>query len=110
MIEAIIGVIGLVIFVTCVYQAVTIAEIRRRINEKIEESVPDVALSPYEIERLERELEFDARIEEIKNELALRQQERQSTNIADELHPMVKNLPHNTITDNQQAPDIEYAD
>lgn len=67
-------------------------------------------LTSYELERLEREQEFDERINRLKDELAQKQEhmERFGTT-ADELHPLVKNLPHNNIPSNTD-PDIEYAD
>jgi hypothetical protein len=59
-------------------------------------------LSTYELERLKREETFDKRINELKEQVATK---------ADELHPSVKNLPHNSIdVRNTRPPEIEYAD
>lgn len=69
-------------------------------------------LTTYELERLEREDTFDKRISQIKEELASQQQIIKSSGIsADELHPLVKNLPHNIIAEKHgEIPDVEYAD
>lgn len=90
-----------------------IAELRRINVKEYHESLSDVItpLSAYEAERLEREEEFDLRILHIKEELAKQQTAiRHATQNAEELHPLVKNLPHNSIRDTQREPIIEYAE
>lgn len=65
-------------------------------------------LTTYELERLEREEEFDDRISRLKDELASQQRIIHNSTIAEELHPLVKNLPHNAIkTNNDNLPDVE---
>lgn len=62
-------------------------------------------------EQIARNQAFQERIERIKNELARGEQGNRSGYSADELHPNVKNLPHNTIEQsNSRIPDVEYAD
>lgn len=67
--------------------------------------------SSYDAERELADELFDTRIKNMKEELALMQDEvsREYTTVADELHPNVRNLPHNKIP-NDKAPDVEYAD
>lgn len=66
-------------------------------------------LTSYELERLEREEQFDSRINKLKEELAQQQAFIERTGVmADELHPLVKNLPHTNI--GEKEPDMEYAD
>ena len=66
-------------------------------------------LTPGEIARMERELEFDTRIAQIKEELALRNDPytRRGTE-AVVLHPNVHNLPHTAIPEfSDELPDVE---
>lgn len=66
-------------------------------------------LTPGEIARMERELEFDTRIAQIKEELALRNEPytRRGTE-AVVLHPNVHNLPHTAIPEfSDELPDVE---
>lgn len=64
----------------------------------------------YDAERQLADEIFDKRINDMKEELALQQEAfMQEHTIADELHPNVKNLPHNKIP-NDKVPDVEYAD
>lgn len=66
-------------------------------------------LTPGEIARIERELEFDTRIAQIKEELALRNEPytRRGTE-AVVLHPNVHNLPHTAIPEfSDELPDVE---
>lgn len=63
-----------------------------------------------EIEK--RNKEFNERIEKIKNELALETSKKtteQRGEPALELHPLVHNLPHDSVSTEQREPDIEYA-
>lgn len=73
---------------------------------------PDVLdeVAVYEEEQLEKKIAFDKRINEIKDELAREQVAKRTGQTADELHPEVKNLPHNSIIDYQRLPDVEYAE
>ena len=68
-------------------------------------------LSTYELERLEREEEFDERINRLKEELSNQQKIIRKGVSADELHPLVHNLPHDAIqTKYDVLPDVEVAD
>lgn len=65
----------------------------------------------YEIERMEREFEFDNRIEMLKNELAEQHVVAREGTIADELHPLVHNLPHDSLgVKNDTVPEVEVAE
>lgn len=64
-------------------------------------------LTTYELERLEREEEFDSRINKMKEELALQQQILRHGTVADELHPLVRNLPHDVIKYISSEDDVE---
>lgn len=66
-------------------------------------------LTASEIARMEREKEFDQRIAQIKEELALRNEPitRRGTE-APILHPHVHNLPHTAIPEfSDELPDVE---
>lgn len=68
------------------------------------------SLTESELQRIEREAEFDLRISRIKDELAgrLPEVERKGTE-AFTLHPNVYNLPHNIIADDfDSLPDVEF--
>ena len=68
-------------------------------------------LTSYELERLEREEEFDARINRLKDELAQQQFVIRKGVTAEELHPSVHNLPHDTVqTKHDIYSDVEVAD
>jgi len=68
-------------------------------------------LSSYELERLEREDNFDQRIARLKDELADTKNVLRHGINAEETHPLVKNLPHNIISDKHgELPDVEYID
>lgn len=71
-------------------------------------SEAELALSEY-VE--ERNRAFDERISRLKDELAGTQTPSQQHTVADELHPLVKNLPHDSVqTYETNPPDVEYAD
>lgn len=58
-----------------------------------------------------QDAEFDSRISRIKDELAKQDTTIRTGHSADELHPSVHNLPHNSITQESSGiPDEEYAD
>lgn len=68
-------------------------------------------LTSYELERLEREEQFDNRINRLKDELAQQQHIIRTGIIADELHPSVHNLPHDSVqTKYDVYPDMEVAE
>lgn len=71
-------------------------------------------LTEYEKEELRKQQEFDKRINALKDELALTNtidQEERHGEPAQELHPLVKNLPHNSIRIREMMPpDVEYAE
>lgn len=68
-------------------------------------------LTSYELERLEREEEFDSRISRLKDELSVQQRVLYRGIPAEELHPLVHNLPHDTVqTKYDVLPDVEVAD
>lgn len=76
----------------------------------VPEEVADEQNSTDE-EIIQRRVEFSERIARIKDELAKQQTPRHTGSIAQELHPGVTNLPHNTIAEeHSRIPDIEYAD
>lgn len=76
-----------------------------------DESFDERQLTTYELERLEREENFDKRINQMKEELANQQTILRHGISADELHPLVHNLPHNAIqTKTDLLPDVEYAE
>lgn len=79
------------------------------VEEVREEEDEDLFDAMVQEQKAQREREFAERIERIKAELAASQEQATSNNVAQELHPGVKNLPHNTIS-NDNIPDIEYAD
>lgn len=76
--------------------------------------LPDMDETPatqeYEEERREYFKQFDARIERLKNEVAEEQQlYSRRGSVADELHPLVKNIPHDSVRAVNSLPDEEYA-
>ena len=88
-----------------------IADVRAELLSELGEATLKPHLSSYELERLEREQSFDRRIAELKEELANQQSVIRSGISAEELHPLVKNLPHNIIAEkHSDIPDVEYAD
>lgn len=63
-------------------------------------SYPDVnkeELTSYELERLNREDEFDKRIASLKDEVSKQSEVIRRGVAAEELHPLVHNLPHNAV-------------
>ena len=88
-----------------------IADVRAELLSELGEATLKPHLSSYELERLEREQNFDRRIAELKEELAKQQSVIRSGISAEELHPLVKNLPHNIIAESHSnIPDVEYAE
>ena len=88
-----------------------IADVRAELLEGLGSATLKPYLSSYELERLEREQSFDRRIAELKEELAKQQSVIRSGISAEELHPLVKNLPHNIIAESHSnIPDVEYVD
>lgn len=71
-------------------------------------------LTEYEQEEIRKQQEFDERIQLLKEELATNNtinQEIRHGEPAQELHPLVKNLPHNSIRIRElMLPDVEYAE
>ena len=68
-------------------------------------------LTEFEKEELRKQQAFDERINALKEELASHQQSEKHGTTADELHPLVKNLPHNSIRIREMIPpDVEYAE
>ena len=93
-----------------------------RVVEDVIESLPDEEslgddeslykkeeLTPYELECLEREDEFDRRIKRLNDELGETQHVMRRGINAEELHPLVHNLPHNIIK-TRELPDVEYSE
>lgn len=64
-------------------------------------------LTSYELERLKREEEFDNRINRLKEEIAEQQIIIRKGTSADELHPLVHNLPHDII---EKKYDVHYGE
>lgn len=82
-----------------------IAELREMFESKNFSDVDDL-LTPYERERLTRERAFDTRIANLNKEL-----DEKHGHIAEELHPLVHNLPHDIIDRKvDDLPDVEFAD
>ena len=80
-------------------------------SQVTDEIVNKNELTAYELERLEREEEFDERINRLKEELSNQQQIIRKGVSADELHPLVHNLPHDIIQNKYDVlPDVEVAD
>lgn len=84
------------------------------VHKKQEEidSFSDVEmLSSYELERLKREEDFDRRINMLKDELASKRSAVHENTVAEELHPLVKNIPHNAVRlPYEGLPDVEIAE
>ena len=113
----------LIIFLICstfIINLYLILDIRTNISKLVELSkhidenkveVNESYLTSYELERLRREDEFDDRITRLKEELASQQNIIKRGTNAEELHPLVKNLPHNIIRDKEDhLPDVEFTD
>ena len=66
-------------------------------SKSINNSFDAKELTEYEIECLTRDTEFDNRILRMKEELASHSHVERHGTIAEELDPMVKNLPHNSV-------------
>ena len=80
-------------------------------HQLADERFDERELTSYELERLEREEEFDKRINRLKDELSQQQKVIRHGFTADELHPSVHNLPHNTVqTKYDVLPDVEIAE
>lgn len=74
---------------------------------------PDLSdLTEHERITLQREMDFDERIKRIKDELANEVANTRTYTLepAQELHPNVKNLPHNIIKDYTTLPDVEISE
>jgi hypothetical protein len=81
------------------------------LREEEQPTFDEKQLSAYELERLEREDEFDKRIDMLKEQVASQHAHIKTGIQADEFHPSVKNLPHNSIeVRSTRPPEIEYAD
>lgn len=78
------------------------------VDSKPEVSQPE--LTQYEMERLEREEQFDQRITRLKEEMASVKDYAKQGVEAEELHPLVKNLPHDVIRERNDLPDVEYTE
>lgn len=68
-------------------------------------------LSSYDVDKLERDKAFDERIAQLKEELASQQPTKPSDERvgtpAEELHPLVHNLPHDTVKNYYDSPLFE---
>lgn len=113
--------IGFLIFLTLISIASNVYFILR-VNYLIQHPFGEIADVPvehvetesdfayYDAEKEERNQQFNDRIMKIKNELAMQQAVRENeSTVAEETHPLVKNLPHNTIS-TKRVPDVEYAE
>lgn len=88
---------------------IMISGITHQLKENEEEFVKS-KLSTYEIERLEREDKFNKRILDLKHEINVKNDLIRRGVPAEELHPLVHNLPHNVVNDYQRDNDVEIAD
>jgi hypothetical protein len=80
--------------------------------EEEEPLIDSAVLTEGELARMEREQEFDQRIKAMKDELASRTPDvpRRGSE-AVQLHPDVRNLPHNIINDfYDDLPDVEISE
>ena len=105
--------IYLVVFTSFTLMGVIVLLLRveRRVRLIEEEMEDECILSSYEVERIEREGKFDARINKLKEDIALKQVEQIHTdNPAIELHPDVHNLPHDVVRQMGKYEVEEYAD
>lgn len=57
-----------------------------------------------------RDIAFDNRIERLKAELSYKQHINTHSTPAEELHPLVHNLPHDSINTYNSLPDVEVAE
>lgn len=64
-------------------------------------------LTSYELERLEREDLFDKRIKNLKEEVSKQSDIIRRGVPAEELHPLVHNLPHDAVETRYDLPDYE---
>lgn len=81
------------------------------VYDDVNETFDKRDLTSYELERLEREEEFDKRINRLKSELSEQQNILRRGITAEELHPLVHNLPHDTVqTKYDVLPDVEVAE
>lgn len=64
----------------------------------------------YELEVMEREKEFDARINTLKDELNDFPHPPRRSHTAEILHPSISNLPHNTVKTKYDLYPIEFAE
>lgn len=69
----------------------------REDSKAIDSSFDAKELTEYELECLARDTEFDNRILRMKEELASHVHIEQHGTTAEELDPMVKNLPHDSV-------------
>lgn len=81
------------------------------VQQNADETFDKRELTSYELERLEREEEFDERINRLKEELAEQHNVIRKGTTADELHPLVHNLPHDSVqTKYDVYPDVEVSE
>lgn len=126
----IIGILSLNIITTCLvifvvlyakrlskvfsYISVKTSELRDMVHstgKEKEESYDSEELTEYEIECMIRDKDFDNRIAKMREELALQSHPKHTGTIAEELDPMVKNLPHDSVqTRYDVVPDSEVAE
>lgn len=80
--------------------------------EEEQKKIKPSELTDWELARLEREAEFDVRIQRMKEELAvsLEMPEKHGYE-AEILHPAIQNLPHDIIYDgmDDELPDVEIS-
>lgn len=94
-----------------VSQLVNLLKVQESTEEVADEHEDDlVGLTEHEKEMLHRQNEFDARIARIKEEVSLRNAKTHTPAEAEELHPDVKNLPHNIIHETAYQDKEEFAE
>ena len=113
--------ITLLLLVIIGFEVLMYLKIKEHINSDNSSNINlrEEFFTDYERELLERNASFDRRIAALKEELALKtaDKRRMYTSLeddngvpAEELHPNVKNIPHNIVRINgyNSLPDVEY--
>lgn len=106
-----------VIPVTLVIITVLLAFILVKLNKffsdvpVLDEHLINAELSPAEKERMQRNIEFDRRIHRMTKEIADEHITERHGSPAEELHPMVHNLPHDAVLRTHDVlPDVEVSE
>lgn len=90
-----------------------IADLRTELLEKLDTVKLHSALSPSEVEYLEKQRRFDERIQRLQEELSKTSHIVRKGVEAETLHPGVYNIPHEAVDGKireEQYPSVEYAE